>query len=277
MRTEIISKDTLTTYLEILYNDEVMGMEDDRYTCFGAYNDKNGKPMGILVAEVLPVCIRIKRLFVVPEFRRKKVATTLFNALTDLPDEVRLPVIFHGTEEEYSEEFLNAVGFSEVESDFSYIEVLLQDYKKLTIPEYASAYQLFPADKVPEKSLRNFVLHMQKEFRTEFPSLFLNSEYFNDGSVVCMKSDKIVATVLLEETDDYIKIPFAFGSDNKGILFCFSLLRYELREEYDLEASLRFLVKNNKKKDVILDIVNNPVEKKIHIFEYRHTGGKSDG
>ena len=78
IETEIITNEDLKRYLGLLDNMEILGMKSDRYTCFGAFDRITKKGMGVLVAEVLEECIHIKRIYVLPKYRRKGVEKNCF-------------------------------------------------------------------------------------------------------------------------------------------------------------------------------------------------------
>ena len=266
MQTEMISSDEVTRYLGLISNAEILGMESGRYTCFGAFDDEKNKGAGVLVAEVLMDSIRIERIYVSPEYRRKGIAKELFHIVTDLPENMKQPIIAYGVENEINREFLEAMGFHEIENGYSCLEGKLGDYQKLPLPLEGSEYSLVPAEGIAANALNNFVAEMQKEKHMQMPALFMEYDTFPDGSVVCIKNKEIAAVLLLEEADSNVIIPFVFGKDNKAILFCFSALREELIEEYGSDARLRFLLNKGKGREAIEKIVKDMEEKKILIY-----------
>ena len=88
-----------------------------------------------------------------PEYRRQGVARTLLKALTGLPEELSLPVIFYGTEEELNREFLSGVGFCEQESDLICLEGSLREYRKLPMPKNNLQYELLSAEREADEKL----------------------------------------------------------------------------------------------------------------------------
>ena len=128
MITEIITDETVGKYLGFLKNEEIFGIGNGRFTCIGVCDDNTEDPMGILTAEVHMEHIRIRRLFVRPGCPRRKTAKMLISVITDLPDEMKMPVFFFGTEEETDPDFLAGCGFMELPfSRYSYFEGYLED------------------------------------------------------------------------------------------------------------------------------------------------------
>lgn len=267
LQTEIIQSEDVKKYLGLLNNSEIMGMENDRYTCFGAFDDENDESMGVLVAEILEECLRIERIYVVPEHRRKGVAKTLLNIVTDLPEELKETVVAYGVEEELNREFLTAMNFHEKVNEYTYLEGSLINYQKLPLPAKGSEYTVLPIEKVAENAMKNFMLKTKRENDSKMSDLFIENNELSDGSVVCMKNNQIAAVIILEETDENIMFPLIYGKDNKAIFYCFSVIREELIEEYGLNASIRFLLNKGKGREALEKIVYDTVEKNILFYE----------
>ena len=267
IQTEIVSREELKRYLGLLDNMEILGMENGKYTCMGAFDDETQTGMGVLVAEVLTECIHIKRIYVMPEYRRMGVAKKLFQIITDLPEELKQPVVAYGVKEELDQGFLDAMGFHESKSEYTYLEGRLGDYQKLPSPAKESEYSLLPVERVSANALKNYMLEIQKENRIQIPELFAGDEQFSDGSIVCLNGHQIAAVILLEEFPQHILVPFIFGRDKKAILYCFSALREELSEEYGPDARIRFLLNKGRGREAIEKIVANTIEKEILIYQ----------
>ena len=63
MNVEMINDDIVEEYLDLLTSEEVFGCSNGRISCFGAYDEDTGEPMGVLTAEIFPEYIRIKRIY----------------------------------------------------------------------------------------------------------------------------------------------------------------------------------------------------------------------
>ncbi|MBQ7706653.1 MAG: GNAT family N-acetyltransferase [Lachnospiraceae bacterium] len=267
MKTEIITGNELKKYLGLLDNMEISGMENGRYTCFGAFDDKSDKGIGILVAESLPDYILVKRIFVLPEYRRKGVATALLKIVTDLPEDLKQPVITYGAKEELDKKFLDAMGFKEVKSDYTYIEGTLGDYRKLHLPAKKSEYKLIPAEKITTNALKKFIFDMKKKKNIKLQELFVDDDTISDESIVCMKNNKIAAVIMLEESDGNVMLPLVFGKDTKAILYCFSAFYEILSGDFGPEECIRILLNKDIGKEAIEKIIGNTTEKKVLIYK----------
>lgn len=260
VQTEIISSEELKRYLGLLYNMEIFGMESGRYTCIGAFDDERDEGIGVLVAELLSDSVHIKRIYVKTEYRRQGIAKKLLQIVTDVPDELKQPIVTYGVEEELDKDFLGAVGFSETESEFSYLEGSIKDFRMLPSPKKNDEYSVSTVDLVPENALKNYI-------HEKVPELFAGDEHISDGSLACRKGREISAVILIEETHPHTMIPLIFGRDNMAVMYCFSALREELLAENGPDARIRFLMNKDRGREAVEKIVANTVEKKIHIYE----------
>ena len=274
MQTEIITGDDIKRYLGLVDPTEISGMEDGRFTLIGCcLDDPAGKAVGILSAEVLGPTINIKRVFVLPEYRRKGVARALLKTVTDLPEEAQLPIIAYGVKEDLNIRFLSAMGFRENEREFTCIEGRLGDFKKLPMPEDDEGYSVLPAEMATEEMIQDFTLKVGMETGAGFSDLLLREDPFSDGSIVCLKDGSIVALIILDEIDRKIEVPLIYGNDPKALLYCFAGLHEELTEEYGPDAKVRFILYKEMGREAIMKIMGNAVEKELYIFEYGK-GGK---
>lgn len=270
MKVEIITDEIMTRYMDFLTNSEIFGIESGRYTCFGAYEEtETGKECtGILSAEILPSYIHIERICVHPNYKWEDAVSTLMSVVSDLPDELKLPIITYGTAEELDADLLHAVGFRENQSVYSYLEGTLNDYQELPSPPKKGEYQVYPMDQISINRLSNIALQMRKDDYLQMPESNIDTNRFSAGSPVCMRDDVIEAAVLYEEKDQIITVPFIFGKNPKATLYCFSVFRNILMEEYAPGARIRFLIIEGAGKEAIMKIIQHTVEKQIHIYEY---------
>ena len=268
MNTEVITRSSVKRYTELLSNAELFGIERGRYTCFGAYENETKEGIGVLLAEILPSNIQIRIIRVLPAYRRQGVASGLMAAVTNLPEELQLPVYTYGTKEELEEEFLVAMGFQEVQEEYSYIEGVLKDFRKLPMPPKNSNLSIHTIDMVSEKMLVNFLLHAPKDDILQIPEKVPDKNRYSDGSIACMRENRLVAVILVEETDRDITIPYIFGNDREALLYGLAALRQAILEEYSPEVRIRFLQCGERGKEAIFKLLPNGTEEKIHIFKY---------
>ena len=267
VQTEIITGDELKRYLGLVETTEILGMEEGRFTLFGCFDDETGEAVGILAAEVLGLVINIKRIFVLPKYRRKGVAKQLLSAVADLPEELRMPIIAYGVREELNIRFLSAMGFKETTDDFSCFEGKLGDFKKFPLPGEDGGYSVIPVEMATEDMINDFAMKTGMEKGVYITDLLLREDPFCDGSILCLKDGAVAALMILDESDRKIEIPFAQGDDPKAVFYCFSALHEELSGEYGPDAKLRFILYKGKGREVIPKIIDNAVEKEMYFFE----------
>lgn len=266
MVTEIITEETIGKYLKLLKNDEVFGILDSRISGIGAYDDDSELPQGILTAEIHMEYIQIRRIHVLPEYREGDAAHVLLNVVMDLPEELKMPFLFFGTEEETDAELLSEYGFQEVSSDYSWIEGLLANYREIKAPP--RIYEVGTLDQAPLESVQRFVLESDYDSLLQIPDGYLEEDRFSDASLICLHRNTIVGVILLEETDDSIRVPYIHTKDNMALLYALYVLRKLLYSEYASKAKLQFLMRDGIGREAISALISPGEEKKIHV--YRH-------
>ena len=252
MLTEIISIANLHRYMNILNPDETIGMNADRFICFGAYDEENGNGMGIACVQILPEQIRIERIYTLPEYRNRGVATALFGMMTDLPKDVDLPFTVVIYEDDPDTAFLTKHGFTELESNFSYIDGTLDQLKDLDVPaKMRKGITLFPADHVDIADLERFISTSPCDNFLQFPEYEVDMDRFSEGSIVCMQDGNIAASIMIEELNDCIQLTWFFGTDAKPIFCAFYMLKQELTLEYEPSTKIRSLIHKGRGLDAI--------------------------
>ena len=267
MNIEIIEGDIIHNYIEYMTTAEFIECESGKITCFGAYDEETEEIMGVLSAEVYPEFISIKRIFVCPDFGREEVESALLDAVTDLPDEIRLPIYVFGTEDEIDEEIIEANGFMKLPSNYSYIEGQLKDFINLNAS--LTEGELKTLDKIPPEELENFIFHNSYDDLIQMPGGYIDMDRFSEGSLVLLKKHLIDGAILIEESDKYIQIPYIFAEDNRLLLYAFFILKKLLFTEYAPGAKLRFLICNGVGADAIKRIIRNSTEHNISIFKFK--------
>ena len=251
MKMEMITQENISKYLKLLSNDEVFGLEDGRFSAFGATEDDTDTACGVLVAHILPEFIRIVKLFTLPEYRRRGIATTLLEKATDLPEELAMPFyVISAGEQDFA--FLEKNGFQATDDRYFFLSGWLEDLEDLPKPSKPILGQkILPADHIPYESLSDYVLKSSHDEILQFPEKELDMARFSDGSLVCTQNNDISAVVLMEEMDEYIQISWIHCKDSRSLYSIFSVMKKALKTEYDPEAELRFLLCNEKGEDAI--------------------------
>ncbi len=266
MNVEIVTGDIIREYMSILTTEEVLDCEEEKITCFGAYDEETEDIMGILTAEIYPEFIVIKRIYVCPDYEGKGVENELLAHVTDIPDELRLPIYIYGVEEEMDDELLTECGFSTIPSKYSYIEGLLMNYVEINAA--LTEGELKTLDKIPMEELEKFVLQKDHDKLLQIPEGYLDTERFTEGSLVLLKRHMIDGAILIEESDGYINIPYIYAEDKRLLLYAFFILKKLLIAEFEPRAKLRFLICDGIGREAISRLIIDSNEKKIAIYKY---------
>ena len=266
MNTEIITEESIGKYLKLLRNEEIFGILDGRISGIGACDDETDLPQGILTAEIHMDYIRIRRIHVLPEYREGDTAHILLHVVMDLPEDLKMPFMCYGTEDEIDTELLSEYGFKEISTDYSWIEGLLANYKEIKAPP--KAYEVGTLDKAPMDRVQRFVLESNYDKLLQIPDGYLEGDRFSDASLVCMDRNTIVSVILMEETDDTIRIPYMHTKNNLALLYALFVLRKLLNSEYESKARLQFLMHKGIGREAIRALIHPGYEKKIRVFRY---------
>ena len=266
MNVEIVNGDIIHEYLGILTTEEVLDCETEKITCFGAYDEETEDIMGILTAEIYPEFIVIKRIYVCPDYEGTGVENELLAHVTDIPDEIRLPIYIYGPEEDMDDELLTDCGFEALPSNYSYINGLLNDF--IEINAALTDGELKTLDKIPSEELEKFVLQKDHDKLLQIPEGYLNTDRFSEGSLVLLKKHMIDGAILIEESDGFINIPYIYAEDNRLLLYAFFILKKLLLLEFTPGAKLRFLICNGIGREAITRLIRNSSEQKIAIYKY---------
>ena len=261
--TEIVTEETISKYMEFLGNEEIFGILNGRFSCMGVCDRKSGQPLGILTAEIHMSHIRVRRVRVLPE--AEGTARALMDIVTDLPEDMALPVLFFGTDEDVDEKLLTESGFTETDCRYSCIEGSLTDFKAIEAPPKCDIGTL---DQVPFPKVESFVLGSEHDRILLTPDGYLERDRFSDASLCCMDSGKVTGVILLEEKDDFIQIPYIRTKDGKALLFAFYVLRKLLTAEFAPDTKIRFLLCDGVGREAVNAIFPGGREKKIRGFRY---------
>ena len=264
MITEMITGETINTYMNLLSNEEIFGIENERFTCFGACDEDTGEALGIITAEVYMEHIRIRRVFSMP--KNTETEKALMAVITNLPEDMKLPVYYLGTDEEVDEELLLKCGFTEEQSKYSYIEGTPEKLKDVGNPSLVC--EIRTLDKAPLDGVQNFLSGIHPDGLLEVPDAYLDLNRFSDSSLVAVSQHKIVGMLLVEDTDDLIEIPYICSTDNNVAIVLFHIFKKICNVEYGPKVKLRFVICDKMKKDAISALMKGGIETKVRIFKY---------
>ena len=264
MVTEVITEENRKTYMQLMKHEEILGIENDRFACFGACDEDTGEALGLITAEVYLDHIRIRRIISSPKDAETEKA--LMALVTNLPEELMLPVYYYGTDEEVDETLLLECDFTEVPSQYSYIEGTPE--KLRDIGNLFRVCEVKTLDKAPLNGVQNFIIGTKPDNLLEVPDSYLNLKRFSDASLVAVDQHRIVGILMMEETDDLIEVPYICATGNKETIFLFHVLRKMCIAKYGPNARLRFVVCGKLKEIAIHALMKDGIVKKVRIFKY---------
>ncbi|MCR4891407.1 MAG: hypothetical protein K5989_04380 [Lachnospiraceae bacterium] len=268
MQTTRITDENLGDFIPLLRNDEIFGINEDRYIGFGAYDEDENRPMAILVVDIFPEYVRIINLYTDPVYRKQGAASALLSIITDNPEGENLPIYIISSNTEINVDFLSSRNFKEVESKYYYLSGNLGDMSKIPLKkDLKEGLVIKPINQVSNRELQKFLSHSPHDDFLEFPEIIVDKRRFSDGSIVCFREGKISALILMREFDDFIQISWIYGTDYKSLYVIFSMVKSILLTDYSEKANIRFLLSNEKGRETIQSILKNHEELPIHIFK----------
>ena len=272
MITEVVNLGNAEKYDGLFTEDELFGIVDERFSCFGAWDEENDEPMGVLTAQVLPKHIMIRKIFTVPEKRRRGAATALLNVVTDLPDELKMPIYLCARAGEVEEDFMLEKGFKREKSKYLVIEGNIDqmskicDLKNNSEAAMKNQLEIVEADYVDPKLMGDFVKKNGVDDFLQLPEGYVDMDRFSGGSFVCKKKNEIDAVALVEEVGGVTEITYVHGNDPKSVPYIISTLRWALNSEYGRSSKVRFLICNLVDKEEVLKLFADCEEIKIRKY-----------
>lgn len=267
MKTELITRENLSRYMSMLTNEEIFANDQQRYSCFGAFDEESEEGLGVIVAGILPDYILIEKLFTAEPHRKKGVASALLDIVTTLPDGVTTPFYIATERPGIDDGFLKKKGFTEEESRYKYLVGRLEDMRDITVSESMKAgLRILPAYNVPEKQLSNFVFRSEFDRFLQFPETVLDMDRFSEGSLVCLQNDKICAVMLIEELQDAVQFTFIHCLDTRSLFGLFSIVKPALRLDYGKDSIIRFLICDGKGEEGVRRAFGRCHEQPVRVF-----------
>ncbi|MBQ1527488.1 MAG: hypothetical protein IIZ75_10155 [Lachnospiraceae bacterium] len=248
MRTTMITQENLGDYLPLLTEEEIFGLDADRFTLIGAFDEEKNEALGVISAEILPGYIRINRLCTAMGADDEKVREALLSIIKQSPEDISLPVCFFSAGQEEDTEFFLSHGFTEKKSKYYYIEGRLKDMTDFPGAGGEDAPEIRVLENVSEEELDQFIFQAPHDEIIQFPELPVLSverDRFSDGSMVCFKNGKPDAAVLFQDYDGLITIVWMYGEEPRDIYYLFYVLKKMLSQEFESGLRIRFLLYEN--------------------------------
>ena len=266
MFTEIVAAERADEYISLLTFDEYSGIISGRFTCFGAYDEEEGAPAGILVAEVLPGYIRIENVYTVSRYQNKGIAKGLLKSAMDIP-EPGLPFFVFVEDVEADVGFFIRQGFKKEKSNYCYLTGKLSDLEDFYISDSVkSEYEILYMDEISGDGLSEYIGKVPHDSFFAFPG-YVDLTRFSDGSLICRHEGKICGVLMLEELFEGIQVTFLHADDTKALCYLLTEFYGMIEEEYSEKASVRFLSCNESEEEGIKKYFKAQDKLSIGIFK----------
>ena len=135
---KLITPENMAEFVMLLTPEDIFGISDGILTSFAACIGDEEIPASIVSAHIYPEHITVKRLFTLPEYRRRHLATALMDVIKSRPEEAMLPIYVFHIENEEIDAFLKAAGFHEEDSKFCFVSGTFGDLVDLPAPAEVS-------------------------------------------------------------------------------------------------------------------------------------------
>ena len=253
MDTMMITSENMSDYRELLSYDEAFGIIDGKMTCFVALSEEEDdeydyepEPVGLMTAQIFHDFIKLKNIFVDPEYRRKKYASNLLKIIKKRPKNYKLPIAAFFEEDPETAAFFKKSGFKKQDYHYSVVEGKLGDMNELSpMNKLKNEYKLLTIDQLNKGTLEQYITKAPHEELIQFYDDLLDIDRFTDTSLVCMKNGTIQAVVLLEDFEDHTQISWMHGKDQLAIYLSLSMVKKVLELEYDPDYTIKCLCAND--------------------------------
>lgn len=267
MKVTMITPKDLGDFSGLLEPDEAFGIVDGTLTCFAALTDE-GKAAGILSVEILHDFIRLKRIFVLPKYRRQKYGSNLIEIIKERPEDAMLPINVSLEEDRETGAFLLSAGFTEQPCSYSFVLGLLGNMAKLSADKYRTGFKLATIDQLKEGLLASYIQKHPHEELTWFQDGFINMERFSESSIVCLRNKAIEAVVLMEDFEDHTLLSWMHGNDQKALYLALSMVRGVLETEYGKDYRIKCLCAGENAQKAYSRLFSEYEIKRIQMFSY---------
>lgn len=267
MKILMINKKWLRGFLPFLTNDEIFGITSGRYTSFGAYDEKTGVPMGCLTLWILPEDVRIIRFFTAPEYRGQGIARQLLAAASKQPGKLHLPIRYIYVNGSGFVDFLEALGFKQHPSRYTFVVGTPEDIVKIAVPKEKPPFTIRPAGSLPTNKIPDLVYRSPYDDLLQFPGSIVSMDRFSEASPVCIEDGMVTGAVLAEERDDCVDIIWYRGTSTKAVYYMLRVLGNTLADEISPRLPIRLLCFGTKENAAAKKYFSNSKSLGVGIFE----------
>jgi hypothetical protein len=265
MVLELIREENISKYLGLIAGEDLFDMRSGSATCFGVYDEEADIAVSTLSASIYPDYIRIRRLYTIPEYRNRGIATELLNRVSNISSPP--PFYVFDVNPDSDMKFFKKRRFAKSPSHYSFITGKLGEVITESISEAELAdMEIVTIEQVDPGELGKFVVYMGVDGLLQMPEAGFESERFSDVSMICKAKGKIVAAVLVEEKNSWIQITWMKGNINKALSAAFGAVIEAIKNEFDPSEDIRILVCDEKGRDDASSRFVSFSEDKIRIY-----------
>ena len=264
LSARLLNLNDTNSFLEQMKGEEIQGIADGSLMGIGVYNQTDGKAEGFGIVEIFPEYIYIHRVRSIMDVKEKSIWSCVLEFIKNMPREDRLPVYTFVIEESSRGE-LKELGLIPDNKHFMYEMGIASDLKKLSF-EKKPGMNVVTMEDVTEKEVLDFLLNAPFDRFFQVPYGDIKADKLS-GSIICKINDKIAAMLLIEDRDDFMKIPWFYYKEKNAMKACFYILKNLLDVDYDPDTKIVFLDSGKNKKELKGYFSGKITEIPIHTYK----------
>lgn len=265
--SKVLGAEKLNACISYMDNEEIQGILNGRMTGIGVYNETDGVLEGLGIVEIFPDYILIRRVDTRMDVKEESILESVGKYISQTTQENKLPIYFldRGDGKKSS---LEESGFVQDKKKFMCELGLSSNLKKIALEKKNDLSVMF-LEEVEEEEALSFLLNAPHDSFFQIPYADIKADCLS-GSIVCKNKDRILAMILIEDDDRYIKIPWYYYKDKAAMDACFFVLKNLLKNDFESDVPILFLDSGKNKKE-LMDYFSGKI-KEVPIYAYRWTG-----
>lgn len=264
LAAEFLETEKLNSYIPYMNNDEIQGILDGRLSGIAVYNEFDDKPEGFGIVEIFPEYIRIHRVGSCMDVNEKSILECVGKYISRMPSSGKLPIyIFEAGEGQKNKP--EEAGFVLDKGQFMYELGMSSDLKKIVLEKKSEMNVVFLGEADEDEALA-FLLNAPYDPFFQIPYADIKADNLS-GSIVCKNKDRILAMILIEDDDRFVKIPWYYYKDKTAMDACFLVLKKLIENDYDSDMPVLFLDSGKNKKE-LMDYFSEKI-REVPVHAYR--------
>ena len=267
LAAEVLGAEEMNVCISYMDNEEVQGILNDRLTGIGVYDETDGILEGFGIVEIFPEYILIRRVDTCLDVREEAILESVGSYISQTTKENKLPIYLldMGGGKKTS---LQGTGFALDKKKFMCELGMSSNLKKIVLEKKNDMSVTF-LEEVEEEEVLPFLLNAPYDSFFQIPYADIKADHLS-GSIICKNKDRILAMILIEDDDRYIKIPWYYYKDKAAMDACFLVLKNILKNDFESDMPILFLDSGKNKKE-LMDYFSGKI-KEVPLCVYRWTG-----